>query len=61
MTGLTHRRPYADTFAITFIKTTAVFVVIAVYLPDGKLRLLLQLLLTPPHPSMVTPSPSACP
>ena len=31
VTGLTHRQAYADIFAITLIKTLAVFVVIAVY------------------------------
>ncbi len=31
VTGLTHRQSYGDIFAITIIKTAAVFVVIAVY------------------------------
>src|SRR6185503_7397562 len=31
VTGLTHRQSYGDIFAITCLKTTAVFVVIAVY------------------------------
>jgi H+/gluconate symporter-like permease len=31
VTGLTHRQSYADIFAVTLIKTAAVFVVIAVY------------------------------
>ena len=35
ITGLTHRQSYADIFAITCIKTTAVFVVIAVYYLTG--------------------------
>ena len=34
VTGLTHRQSYKDIFAITCLKTMAVFVVIAVYLPD---------------------------
>jgi H+/gluconate symporter-like permease len=35
ITGLTHRQSYADIFAITCIKTSAVFVVIAVYYLTG--------------------------
>jgi H+/gluconate symporter-like permease len=35
ITGLTHRQAYGDIFAITCIKTTAVFVVIAVYYLTG--------------------------
>ena len=35
ITGLTHRQSYGDIFAITCIKTTAVFVVIAVYYLSG--------------------------
>ncbi|HEV7404244.1 MAG TPA: GntP family permease [Chthoniobacteraceae bacterium] len=35
VTGLTHRVAYRDVFAITLIKTTAVFVVIAVYYLTG--------------------------
>ncbi len=35
VTGLTHRQSYKDIFAITFIKTLAVFVVIAVYYLTG--------------------------
>jgi H+/gluconate symporter-like permease len=35
ITGLTHRQSYADIFAITCIKTVAVFVVIAVYYLTG--------------------------
>jgi len=35
ITGLTHRQSYGDIFAITCIKTTAVFVVIAVYALTG--------------------------
>ena len=35
ITGLTHRQSYGDIFAITCIKTTAVFVVIAVYYLTG--------------------------
>ena len=31
VTGLTHRQSYKDIFAVTFIKTAAVFVVIGVY------------------------------
>ncbi len=33
--GLTHRQSYKDIFAITCLKTTAVFVVIAVYYATG--------------------------
>jgi len=35
ITGLTHRQSYGDIFAITVIKTSAVFVVIAVYYLTG--------------------------
>jgi H+/gluconate symporter-like permease len=35
VTGLTHRQAYGDIFAITLIKTAAVFVVIAVYQVTG--------------------------
>jgi H+/gluconate symporter-like permease len=35
VTGLTHREAYKDIFAITLIKTAAVFVVIAVYYATG--------------------------
>ena len=35
VTGLTHREAYKDIFAITLIKTTAVFVVIAVFYLTG--------------------------
>ena len=35
VTGLTHRQSYKDIFAITCIKTTAVFVVIATYYATG--------------------------
>ena len=35
VTGLTHRQSYKDIFAITCIKTAAVFVVIAVYYLTG--------------------------
>jgi H+/gluconate symporter-like permease len=35
ITGLTHRQAYGDIFAITMIKTSAVFVVIAVYYLTG--------------------------
>ncbi len=35
VTGLTHRQSYKDIFAITVIKTVAVFVVIAVYYATG--------------------------
>ncbi|SDU29589.1 H+/gluconate symporter [Verrucomicrobium sp. GAS474] len=35
VTGLTHRVAYRDIFALTLIKTTAVFVVIAVYVVTG--------------------------
>ncbi|HSH95253.1 MAG TPA: GntP family permease [Roseimicrobium sp.] len=35
VTGLTHRQSYADIFAITLIKTAAVFVVIAIYQLTG--------------------------
>lgn len=35
VTGLTHRQAYRDIFAITVIKTLAVFVVIATYVLTG--------------------------
>jgi H+/gluconate symporter-like permease len=35
VTGLTHRESYKEIFAITLIKTTAVFFVIAVYYLTG--------------------------
>ena len=35
VTGLTHRQSYKDIFAITLLKTLAVFVVIAVYYVTG--------------------------
>jgi H+/gluconate symporter-like permease len=35
VTGLTHRQSYVDIFAITFLKTLAVFVVIGVYYLTG--------------------------
>jgi H+/gluconate symporter-like permease len=35
VTGLTHRQSYRDIFAVTVIKTLAVFVVIAVYSLTG--------------------------
>jgi H+/gluconate symporter-like permease len=35
VTGLTHRQSYGDIFAITLVKTCAVFVVIAVHLATG--------------------------
>jgi H+/gluconate symporter-like permease len=35
VTGLTHRQSYKDIFAITLIKTAAVFVVIAIYYATG--------------------------
>ena len=35
VTGLTHRQSYKDIFAITVIKTMAVFVVILVYYLTG--------------------------
>jgi H+/gluconate symporter-like permease len=35
ITGLTHRQSYSDIFAITVIKTSAVFVIIAVYYVTG--------------------------
>jgi hypothetical protein len=35
VTGLSHRQPYKDIFAITWIKTISVFVVIAVYYSTG--------------------------
>jgi H+/gluconate symporter-like permease len=35
VTGLTHRQSYRDIFAITVIKTLAVFVVIAAYALTG--------------------------
>ena len=35
ITGLTHRQSYGDIFAITCIKTVAVFFVIAVYYATG--------------------------
>jgi H+/gluconate symporter-like permease len=35
VTGLTHRQAYADIFAITVLKTSAVFLVIGVYYLTG--------------------------
>jgi H+/gluconate symporter-like permease len=35
VTGLTHRQAYADVFAITLLKTAAVFLVIGVYYLTG--------------------------
>ena len=35
VTGLTHRQSYRDIFAITLIKTLAVFVVIGLYYATG--------------------------
>jgi H+/gluconate symporter-like permease len=35
VTGLTHRQSYKDIFAITCIKTLAVFVVIGVFYATG--------------------------
>jgi H+/gluconate symporter-like permease len=35
VTGLTHRQSYKDIFAITIIKTLAVFFIIAVYYATG--------------------------
>ena len=35
VTGLTHRQSYKDIFAITLIKTMAVFIIIAVYYSTG--------------------------
>ncbi|MGE5386953.1 MAG: GntP family permease, partial [Betaproteobacteria bacterium] len=35
VTGLTHRQSYKDIFAITIIKTMAVFVVIGVFYATG--------------------------
>jgi len=35
VTGLTHRQSYRDIFAVTVIKTTAVFVVIGFYSLTG--------------------------
>ena len=35
VTGLTHRQSYKDIFAITLIKTLAVFVVIGIYYATG--------------------------
>lgn len=35
VTGLTHRQSYKDVFAITIIKTLAVFVAIGVYYATG--------------------------
>ena len=35
VTGLTHRQSYKDIFAITVIKTMAVFVVIGLYYATG--------------------------
>ena len=34
VTGLSHRESYRDIFAVTLIKTLAVFVVIGVFYPD---------------------------
>ncbi len=35
VTGLSHRQSYKDIFAITLIKTTAVFVIIGVFYATG--------------------------
>ena len=35
VTGLSHRQAYRDVFAITLVKTLAVFVVIAAYYATG--------------------------
>ena len=35
VTGLTHRQAYKDIFAVTIIKTLAVFVVIGIYYATG--------------------------
>jgi H+/gluconate symporter-like permease len=35
VTGLTHRQSYKDIFAITIIKTMAVFFIIALYYSTG--------------------------
>jgi H+/gluconate symporter-like permease len=35
VTGLTHRQSYKDIFAITLIKTLAVFAIIGVYYATG--------------------------
>ncbi|MNU07592.1 hypothetical protein D3C72_2532520 [compost metagenome] len=35
VTGLTHRQAYKDIFAVTIIKTVAVFVVIGIYYATG--------------------------
>ena len=35
VTGLTHRQSYRDVFAVTLIKTAAVFVVIGVFYLTG--------------------------
>jgi H+/gluconate symporter-like permease len=35
ITGLTHRQSYVDIFAMTLIKTVAVFLIIAVYYFTG--------------------------
>ena len=35
VTGLTHRQSYVDIFAITVLKTVAVFVVIGVFYATG--------------------------
>jgi H+/gluconate symporter-like permease len=35
VTGLTHRQAYKDIFAITIIKTLAVFVIIGVFYATG--------------------------
>jgi H+/gluconate symporter-like permease len=35
VTGLTHRQAYKDIFAVTVIKTLAVFVVIAIFYATG--------------------------
>jgi H+/gluconate symporter-like permease len=35
VTGLTHRQSYGDIFAVTVLKTTAVFVVIGFYYLTG--------------------------
>jgi H+/gluconate symporter-like permease len=35
VTGLTHRQAYGDIFAVTLLKTSAVFLVIGVYYLTG--------------------------
>src|SRR3546814_15613575 len=53
VTGLTHRQPYKDVFAITIFKTLAVFVVIGVFYATG----LIYSPSGPPPPALPPRSP----